>query len=231
MKALLVENEGFIREALVLLIRDVMPELSIKGVGSLADARQALSAASFDFVFLDIDLGEEQTGLEFLDELKEEDVSARVIMLSNNDSQDVVLDSISRGAFGFLPKATENTATIRHAVETVLKGGVYLPASVHCAPPSGMTSPRRRYPPPIVAVKRVDARQLNLSARVYEAAYWAVAGLRNKGIAKKMGISQNVVAEYLQNAYRELKVATRTELMSKIHGLGIELAPPEVQDP
>lgn len=225
MNALLVENEGFTREALALLIHDVMPELSVMGVGSLADARRALSEASFDFIFLDIDLREERTGLDFLDELKEEDVPTRVIMLSNNDSPDVVMDSITRGAFGFLPKDTEDMVTIRHAVETVLKGGVYLPASIHSSGGGRMTSPRPRIPLAPV-IKRKGAHELNLTPRVYEATYWCATGLQNKGIAKRMGISNNSVAELLQSAYRELRVATRTELVSKLHREGVDLVPP-----
>jgi DNA-binding NarL/FixJ family response regulator len=222
MKALLVENEGFIRESLKLLINDVMPELSVVAVGSLTDARRALADATYDFIFLDIDLSEEQTGLDFLDELKEDDVPTRVIMLSNNDAPDVVLDSVKRGAFGFLPKATEDPTTIRFAVDTVLKGGVYLPASIHTP---RMKSPYRR-PRDVPEITPKGPVELNLPPRTFEAVYWATTGLKNKGIARKMGISQHSVADHLQIAYREMKVTTRTELMSKLQEDKVELRPP-----
>lgn len=227
MKALLVEDEGFTREGLKLLISSVMPEIELTAVGTLAEAEEALRTSEFSFIFLDIELHEERSGLDFLDDLKNGDVATPVIMLSNQDEQETVFDAIRRGAYGFLPKQSEDRATIRHAIEMVLKGAVYLPPSVHTR--SGMRTPPRR-PPPAVTVRHTGAGELNLTPRVYEAVYWVVQGLSNKAIGRKMNnISDNSVAELLQRAYQKLNVNGRVELITMLNRRSIQLVPPASQ--
>jgi len=229
MRALLVEDEGFTREGLVLLINNVMPELEVLAVGSLADAEKALAENEFSFVFLDIELGEERTGLDYLDELKERGFETPVIVLSNQDSREMVFESIRRGAFGFLPKQTEERSTIRYAVEYVLKGGVYLPPSVR--PQAGMKVPPTQ-PGKVPAVRQATPTDLGLTPRVFEAVYWAAQGLRNKAIARKMGnISDNSVAEYLQKAYQRLDVENRVELITMLNRRAIHLMAPAAEAP
>jgi two-component system, NarL family, nitrate/nitrite response regulator NarL len=224
MKALLVEDEGFTREGLVLLIRAVMPELEVQAVGSLDEAQRALEKTEFSFIFLDIELNEDRSGLDFLDDLKQDGIATPVIMLSNRDHVDTVFDAIRRGAYGFLPKQTEQRETIRHAVEVVLKGGVYLPPSIHDR--SNMTRPPQRVPR-TVTVRKATAEDLGLTPRVYEAVYWVAQGLKNKAIGRKMNsISDNSVAELLQRAYQKLQVANRQELMTLLNRRAMQLAPP-----
>lgn len=224
MKALIVDDEGLTREGLALLIQVVDPEVTVTPVASSEEALKAMKDDQFDFIFLDIQLYEE-SGLDFLDRLKEMDVGIPVIMLSNHDDRETVMDALARGAFGFVPKQSENAAVIRQAMELALKGGVYLPPS---ARGRGGMSPRTSAAAATrpAQVKEIDGMQLGLSPRLYEAVYYVSQGLTNKGIARKMGISDNVVAEYVKNAFQHLNVAGRAGFMVLLNRSGWQLAAP-----
>jgi DNA-binding NarL/FixJ family response regulator len=224
MKALLVDDEGLTREGLALLIQVVNPDIDVTSVHSSAEAIAAIDRTQFDFIFLDVALDGE-SGLEFLDRLKDAGITTPVIMLSNHDDRDTVMDALSRGAFGFLPKQTENPNVIRQAMELALKGGVYLPPSARGrggnAPPSSSAAATRA-----PQVKQVNAADLNLSPRLYETAYHLSQGLSNKGIARQMGITENVAAEYVKNVFQHLNVSNRPGFMVLLNRSAWQLTPP-----
>lgn len=224
MRALLVDDEGLTREGLALLIQVVDPSVVVTAVGSCDEATAALENDHFDFIFLDVRLNGE-SGLDYLERLKDQGVTTPVIMLSNQDDRETVMEALSRGAFGFLPKQTENAAVIRQAMDLALKGGVYLPPSARgrggMSPPSSASAASRA-----AQVKQVDATHLELSPRLYEAIYYVSQGLTNKGIARKMGISDNVVAEYVKNAFQHLNVVGRAGFMVLLNRSGWQLSAP-----
>lgn len=224
MKALLVDDEGLTREGLALLIQVVNPDVEVTSVGTSADALNCLTRDSYDFVFLDVQLDGE-SGLDLLDRLKELDVDTPVIMLSSHDGRDTIMDALARGAFGFLPKQSDNTAVIRQAMDLALRGGVYLPPSVRArrgvSPPASPAAASRP-----IQVAEVGPSDLKLSPRVYEALYYVSQGLTNKSIARKMGISDNVVAEYVRDAFQQLNVAGRAGFMVLLNKRGWQMAKP-----
>lgn len=237
MKALLIEDEGLTREGLALLIQVVDPDISVIQAASCQEALRAIAEIQFDFIFLDVQLNGE-SGLDFLDYLKNSGISTPVIMLSSHDDRETIINSLSRGAFGFIPKQTENTGVIRLAMELALKGGVYLPPSLRgrgamAAPLSSVGAAK------MMQLKQVSASDIGLSPRLYETIYYVSQGLSNKSIARKMGISDNVVAEYVKNAYQYLKpkieelikeniktISNRAAFMVFLNRSGWQLVPP-----
>jgi DNA-binding NarL/FixJ family response regulator len=61
-------------------------------------------------------------------------------------------------------------------------------------------------------VKRVS-RLISDCPRLRETVYYVSQGLANKAIARKMEISDNVVAEYVRNAFQQMKVNGRAGFM------------------
>jgi DNA-binding NarL/FixJ family response regulator len=224
LKALLVEDEGLTREGLALLIQVVDPTVLVTAVASGEEARRRLRDESFDFIFLDVRLGAE-SGLALLESLKDDGIAAPVIMLSAQDDRETVMEALSAGAFGFVPKQSENPAVIRQAMELALRGGVYLPPSVRgrggTAPPPSAAGVAR-----LLQIRQVASGDLGLPPRLYETVYYVSQGLTNKAIARKMGISDTVVAEYVRTAFQRLNVAGRPGFMVLLNRSGWQLQPP-----
>lgn len=63
---------------------------------------------------------------------------------------------------------------------------------------------------------RADLRLGALSAREREVVDLAAAGLRNKGIAERLGISENTVKFHLAGVFRKLDVVSRSELVALV---------------
>lgn len=57
-----------------------------------------------------------------------------------------------------------------------------------------------------------------ISKREYEVIEWVCEGLKNKDIAKEMGISVNTVNNHVASIFEKLKVNSRVELIRKVKG-------------
>ena len=128
---LLVEDEGLTRSAMKSLILANEPLLDIDEADGLEQAKEKLSAGTYDLVFLDYHLRGNSTGLDLLNWIGEQEREVQTIMLSAQDDRDTVLECIKSGACGFISKASEQGAGVfREALKTILSGRVYLPNSV-----------------------------------------------------------------------------------------------------
>jgi DNA-binding CsgD family transcriptional regulator len=58
-------------------------------------------------------------------------------------------------------------------------------------------------------------RSLNITRREYEVLEFLAAGLANKEIARKMGVSPNTIKTHLGNLYDKLEVQRRTQAIQK----------------
>jgi len=63
-----------------------------------------------------------------------------------------------------------------------------------------------------------------LSRREIDVTLKVMSGLSNKNIAKEMFIDETTVKDHLQHIYAKINIKTRTQLISKVLGLDIELA-------
>ncbi len=65
---------------------------------------------------------------------------------------------------------------------------------------------------------------IGLSRREIDVTLKVMRGLSNRNIAKQMYIDETTVKDHLQRVYAKINIKTRTELISKLLGLDIELA-------
>ena len=84
-----------------------------------------------------------------LRQLREQFPAVPVVVLSAYEEQNTVMRALDGGAMGFIPK-TSATPVLIHALQLVLSGGVYLPASVLGKQDSAAPSA----PPPAVRARR-----------------------------------------------------------------------------
>ncbi|MBP1664359.1 MAG: putative two component, sigma54 specific, transcriptional regulator, Fis family [Bacteroidetes bacterium] len=116
-KILVIDDERSIRNTL----KDIL-EFEKHKVILAENGKQGLEAALndlFDIIFSDIKMPE-MDGIELLEQLKEKEVEAPVVMISGHGNIETAVDCIKKGAFDFIEKPIDLNRlliTVRNALE------------------------------------------------------------------------------------------------------------------
>src|SRR5580704_10579469 len=168
---LLLEDQALVRAGMKALIQISEPLATIREAPSYERALEAIKNTRFDIAFLDIDLREQRTGLDFLRTIRSLDLDTRAIMLSGRAEKETVMTCIEAGASGYILKDMESDGLFRKALDTVFQGNIFLPASVIGR---GGYSPSPSMVPPAVS-----AETIGITGRALEVLYYLCQGLPN----------------------------------------------------
>jgi DNA-binding NarL/FixJ family response regulator len=128
-----------------------------------------------------------------------------IVMLTVSEDEDDLFEAIKAGARGYLLKNLEG-AQLRSMLEAVARGEAAIsPATAfriirEFAQPSAV--------PPADGPDRLTERELDVLELV-------TAGLRNKEIAARLGISENTAKFHLRNILEKLHAESRIELATR----------------
>jgi DNA-binding NtrC family response regulator len=100
---LMVDDARSERVLLRQAIYDVRRNLRLFEAASAREARDVFRSYRLDLVFLDVELPG-ASGLELLAYLRHADPQVPVVMVTHHSTQDVVVQSLRQGAFGFIVK-------------------------------------------------------------------------------------------------------------------------------
>jgi len=146
-------------------------------------------------------------GLLALQELRALQPQSRVIMLLDEDKAELVVEAFRHGARGVFCR-TEKSGQLRKCLQTVHDGQIWANAS--------------QLEHIVGAVMQVPTPKLGettlLTKREEEVARLVAAGLSNRQVAEKLGLSRHTVKNYLCRVFEELGVSNRTELVLCILG-------------
>ena len=149
------------------------------------------------------------SGIEALKWIKEYSSETKVIMLTQSDQEEDILQAISMGAEGYLLKsATVNQ--IKEGIQTVMQGGASLDPKVAK-----------------VVLQHVQPQQdqessgMILSSREIDILKLLGEGLVKKEIAQKLGISITTVAFHVRNIYDKLEVQNAPSAVAKGYRSGL----------
>src|SRR5581483_1125506 len=164
--------------------------------------RQGLHIADPDIILLDINQPR-QLGFEGIQMLLEVFPHTRIIMLSGDDDERYIVQSLKSGASGFLVKNSK-LMDIYSSIRDVYYSGACL-------------SPK-------AAKKLIDHLKGNISEqlaarltkREMELVNLLKEGLSYKEMAKRMFVSVYTINHHLKNIYQKLGVESKSELISKI---------------
>jgi DNA-binding NarL/FixJ family response regulator len=126
-----------------------------------------------------------------------------IVMLTVSEDEDDLFEAIKAGARGYLLKNLE-AAQLRSMVEAVGRGE----AAISPATAARIIGELAR---PTVAAAEPD----RLTEREIEVLELVTAGLRNKEIAARLGISENTAKFHLKNILEKLHAESRTELAAR----------------
>lgn len=216
---LLLEDQSLVRAGMRALLQISEPYAVIHEASNYEEAVARLQSGKIDIAFLDIDLKQSRTGLDFLRFMRSQELDTRAIMLSGRTEKHLVMECIEAGASGYILKDLETEGVFRRALDTVLQGNIFLPASVIGR---GGFSPSHAAMP-----VNVSAESIGVTGRTLEVLYYLCQGLPNKTIAKRMEIEEATVRkDYVTKLFRLFGVARRTELIVEVSRRGISIPAP-----
>ena len=194
----IVDDEDVIRDALAWLAQS--RGLEARGYASGEEFLDAVGApgalaangaqgAQGDCVLLDVRMPG-MNGIAVFDQLVKNGLSARlpVIFLTGHGDVPMAVDSLKRGAFDFFEKPFNDNVLMDRVDEALAASRKALDAAV------------------------VQARLATLSAREREVLDLILAGMMNKVVADKLGISMRTVEVHRAHIFDKMHVKTAVEL-------------------
>ena len=107
MRILLIDNHWVARAGMKNVLRDLEDDLDLAEAGSLSEATSEIASNSdLDLILLDLLLSDVD-GLEGLAILRERVPQVPIVVFSNGERRQEILDSINLGAVGFIPKSAD----------------------------------------------------------------------------------------------------------------------------
>jgi DNA-binding NarL/FixJ family response regulator len=201
-KVAIADDHAVVRRGLEELLR---LEADIEVVGTAADGREACELAERttpDVILMDLSMPL-MDGIEATRSIVASTPAVHVIVLTSFADRSRILAALDAGATGYLLKDAD-PAEVAAAIRAAVAGGVPL-------------DPRAARV--MLDAQRTIGREIKLSARESEVLQLVVAGLANKSIARRLGITERTVKAHLTSIFQQLQVGDRTQaaLWAKEH--------------
>jgi DNA-binding NarL/FixJ family response regulator len=202
------DDHGVLRDGLAALI-GAQPDMQLAGVAANGEEAVALCrSAAPDVVLMDLEMPV-LDGIEATRAIVADGPGIAVLVLTSFSDRRRITDALAAGAVGYLLKDASAEDVVR-GIRSAAEGGSPLD--------------------PRAARSLIDARSApdplaGVSPREREVLSLLVAGLPNKLIAHRLGISEKTVKSHLTNVFRAIGVSDRVQaiLWVERHGLRNEL--------
>jgi DNA-binding NarL/FixJ family response regulator len=209
-RVVLVDDDPLVRAGLRMILGGA-PDIDV--VAEAADGQDAVDVVlreAPDVVLMDIRMPR-MDGLAATRRLLDRGTSARIIVLTTFDTDDMVVTALSYGAAGFLLKDT-SPADLVDAVRRVAAGQPILSPSVTAQLIATVTRPRDE------AVQRsARARLARLTDREREVAKAVSEGLTNAEIADRLHLGVATVKTHVGALFSKLDVTNRVQIARCLH--------------
>lgn len=192
-RILIVDDHFMVRLGLASSLNDVSDLQVVGEASTAAEALTVFQELQPDVTLMDIQLPDSD-GISAIRAIRKDFVSARILVLSVNHSEESIYQAVKAGAMGFLPKSIEPSELVE-AIRSIHQGE-------NC------------FPPDIVASMTERESRPALTAREQQVVQLLVNGLSNKEIAKMLGISPRTAKLHVGNVLRKMDVFDRTQAVT-----------------
>ena len=213
MRILLIDDHTLFRDALSVVLGQLSADLTLFSAGTADEARAAAAYyADLDLVLLDLYLpGVRDCSL--VRDLAEALISVPIVVVTASERPEDVRASLDAGAAGYIPK-TIGSQDLLAALRQVLAGDIYVPASLLAAMRARATAAA-----PMAPALPSDANAL--TGRQLEVLSLLAQGLPNKGIARRLDLSEGTVKLHVSAILRALAARNRTEAVMEAERRGL----------
>jgi two-component system, NarL family, nitrate/nitrite response regulator NarL len=202
MRALWVEDQSVIADAIELWLGVAMPELAVDKARSLSEVCQHAAGQVYDIVLLDWWLDPRTDGSRAIAALRDAGCTAPVLVFSNDERHEVMLKAREAGAAAYLHKSAESEV-VEKTIRFVLGGGVQrLPAR---SAANGLEAG--------ASLPALDVRDVfpELTPRQADVLRKLMTGKSDKQIARHLGLSDTTVKTHVRAILQTLGVHSRGE--------------------
>lgn len=206
---LVADDHPLFRDALQAVIRGGLADTRLLEADSLAAAMAHIEAHdTLDLLLLDLSLPDAD-GLEGLKTLRSAFPWLPVAIVSAHQERQLVLDAITQGAVGYIPKSTPSQQLLS-ALEQILQGQLYLPADIMRRPPA-QRAPAAASVSSSAALQDVErtARLPRLTDKQLDVLSCMSQGMSNKQIARELTIAETTVKTHVSAILRKLGASSR----------------------
>lgn len=198
-KVIIADDHPLFRTALKQAIVECIEDDETLEVDNFHDLLKAVNENdSLEIVFLDLHMPGND-GFTGLTQLQNHFPDIVVIMVSSDDNSETMQKAINFGAAAFIPKSAD-LATIAKAIDTVLDGGIWLPAHIEFNADQQTDLAHQRL-----------AKQLSqLTPQQYIVLTRIADGQLNKQIAYDLEIKETTVKKHVSAILLKLEVNNRT---------------------
>ena len=208
-RILIADDHPLFHEALKGVVMDIFPSDVASDVECICtiNVRETLVALeeepAFDLILLDLKLPGAD-GFSALISIRSKVPTVPVVMVSSTDQVDIVRESFSYGAMGYLPKSSSQNV-MKNAIRLVMSGSTYIPTEAlgsFAVPPFEKKDPPKQEESNAMSV--LTPRQLAVLDLLAE-------GKANKIIAYELNISEITVKAHVSAILRKLGVSNRLQ--------------------
>lgn len=198
-RVLIVDDHAVVREGLRALIA-AKPGMAV--VGEAADGDEAVRQAHSlhpDVILMDL-LMPNKDGVEAINEIKQRDPDARILVLTSYAEDAKVFTAIQAGATGYLLKDSSPQELLQ-AIRDIHRGKSSLHPTIALKVIQELKRPAENPLPDGESLTERELEVLGLVAR----------GLANQEIAKMLVISERTVGTHVSNILDKLHLTNRTQ--------------------
>jgi len=211
-RVLIAEDHAVVREGLRLLITS---EPGMEVIGQASDGVEAVQMAHAlrpDVLLLDLVMPR-KNGIEAIGEIKQENLEARILVLTSFAEDDKVFPAIKAGAQGYLLKDSSPQELLQ-AIRDTYQGE----SSLHPAIARKLVQEINRPSDLPLAEEPLTEREVEVLKLIAQ-------GLSNQSIAEKLVISERTVRTHVGHILNKLHLANRTQ--AALYALREGLTKPE----
>lgn len=195
-RLLLVDDHPMMRRGIRQLL-ELEEDLQVVGeAGNGQEALDQLAELQPDLVLLDNNMPQ-MNGVETLKKIRERGFTGKVLLFTVSDAEEDVRDALRFGANGYLLKDMEPEQLIDQ-LRRVLQGHMTVSPALTPVLAQALRSPQA-------------ATQADLTDRERQVLKMISAGLSNKMIGNKLGITEGTVKVHVKNLLHKLGLRSRVE--------------------
>jgi Response regulator containing a CheY-like receiver domain and an HTH DNA-binding domain len=207
----IVDDTRDIRSALEQIVTMADGYQLVGSFGTAEEALQKIPLLKPNVVLMDINLGEGESGIDCVRQIKAEHPDILFMMCTVYEDDEKIFEALSAGASGYILKKTAPHKLLE-AISELQAGGA--PMSSQIARKVVAAFQRKEAAPGVAESAALSV----LSNREKEILELLAKGLLYKEIAANLFISQETVRKHVYHIYEKLHVNNRVEAINKFFG-------------